>query len=539
MNTFLLRLTVLGLAVVSAGWLVLGPRLGSTGESTRTSPNANPTTGHQTARRIETGWWTAPATSSILPELAVVEIPVTSGVAECLINGHSPADYEVVVGSLAPGDRMSAVHLAWETLEASNPAESIRGDREIPAGSGQPGMLWRHFGHPTKDPFPGRIAATPGSGNAADHRGEVSLGGDRSFHFPVWRGVASGGGAWEGKQIAARLLATHATVRVYVDRQDVDHRVSPQTAQMIAMRLADVALPVVESWLGPITDVDGDGCLSVLMTSEVEHLPQGGEPLRAFVRSADLEAGPRSGSERPTGPVDLIYLNAHRWQDGGLDGVLTHEATHLAVFSRRREAGLPLRAEEWIDEGLAHAVEWLGVGDASNLEARWAAFRAAPQRAALEVNCRAGSTAWRQAESRGATARFFTHLVQRYGVSTLPGIALATNSGRSAVAEGTGIAFDKLFRDWTVSEAISRHEQDQEDGPRSPSHGRQTWTLRGTAAVSIRLGLLPAGTGCRLRLEGPEGVPLQLTLVRRGLPTMSDGQSSPPKPSAASTLLDR
>jgi hypothetical protein len=322
---------------------------------------------------------------------------------------------------------------------------------------------------------------------------------------------------------------------VYVDRQDVDRRVSSQAARTVAVRLAEVALPVVESWLGPITDVDRDGGLSVLVTSEVEQLPRGSEPLRAFVRSADLEGGPRLDSGASDGPVDIIYLNANRLSERGQKGILTHEATHLAVFSRRREAGLPLRAEEWIDEGLAHAVEWLGTGDSRNLESRWGAFLAAPQGAALEVNCRAGSVAWRQADSRGATARFFSHLVQQQGVATLPRIAIARHAGRGAVAEGAGHTFDTLFRDWTVWEAIDGKDRDASLPPRK--RGREDWLLSGTAAVRFPLGRLPAGQSCRLRLEGSAAAALQLTLVRHGHPTSATSESAAGGETATATLL--
>ena len=460
------------------------------------------------------------------------------GIAECLIPGDPLYWYEVVIGSLGPGDQVAQVQLCWETVDSPETAGATCGGGDSCVLPDHHGTRWRCLKPPSEDStsrWKVRPSRSADGAQISAQEMKFAPGSERSFHFPVWQATASGGGEWGGRMISARLMATRQRVKVYVDLEDVDRHVSQLTADTIAIRLAEVALPVVESWLGPITDVDGDGGLSLLLTSAVEQLPQGSEPLRAFVRSSDLESGPRSTAGWPDGPRDLIYLNAIRWQDSGLDGILAHEATHLAVFSRRREAGLPLRAEEWIDEGLAHAVEWLGTGDSSNLETRWRAFRTAPHAAALEVTCRAGSAGWRQADSRGATARFFAHLVKQQGEAVLARIAIARRSGRSAVAEGTRAAFDDLFRTWSLVEGITWNERESSPHPRE--RGQQVWSLSGTAALGFPLGSVPPGRCCRLRLEGPDSAALQWTLVRHQVPTSSESKSSLPTGADASTQI--
>lgn len=458
---------------------------------------------------------------SASPSIAVpqtveaLEIPVNRGVAECLIWGNPPAWYEVVIGSLGPGDGAEEVHLQWEPLAAQPHPRSRQGADDVPGTLGQPLAKWRRVTPPPGGVFPPpKLGSGPGENDVsgAVGRSESAAVHRREFQFPVWKTSVRGAGEWQDRRIVARLMAAHPRARVYVDLQDAEGRVSWREAETIASRLAEVALPVVEGWLGPITDVDGDGSLSVLVTSAVEQLPQGRDPLRAFVRSSDLAAGPQSGARSPNGPLDIIYLNANRLGDSGLDGILAHEATHLAVFCRRRDAGLPLRAEEWIDEGLAHAVEWLGTGESGNLERRWAAFDAAPHAAALEVNRGAGNPAWRRAECRGATARFFTHLIQQQGVRSLPRIATATTTGRDALAEATGQPFADLFRDWTMAERITWRDPESIPEPSEP--GQQSWTLSGTAALGFALGHLPADRCYRLRLTGPAAAGLQMTLVR-------------------------
>lgn len=456
------------------------------------------------------------------------EIPVIRGVGECLVWGNPQAWYEVVIGSLDAGDTSAQVHLDWEPVDSPIRAGARQRRDDVSGVPGPALATWRRVAPPA-GVFPPESKPGPPA-LADDHAGDLPNGNpaavqQREFVFPVWKPQAHRSGEWRSRSIGACLMADHQRAKVYVDRLDAEVLISRREAETIARQLAEVALPVVESWLGPITDVDGDGKLSVLVTSAVEQLPQGSEPLRAFVRSSDLEAGPPAGSQLPSGPRDIIYLNANRLRDGGLDGILAHEATHLAVFCRRREAGLPLRAEEWIDEGLAHAVEWLGTGEPGNLERRWAAFQAAPQTAALEVNRGVGNPAWRRAECRGATARFFTHLVEQQGVGALPRIVTATATGRDALAEATGQPFADLFREWTMSERITW--QDPEPSRAPPERGHQVWSLSGTAALGFFVGHLPADQCFRLRLTGPSRAALQMTLVRHIRPELSQPVSPP------------
>jgi len=522
------RLTALGLAVLAVVWLVQG--LWSGGESGEPTTSTGPMHSGSCRRvpRATDSSYASPSTA-VITTVEALEIPVNRGVAECLLQGTERSWCEVVIGSLGPGNEAAEVHLDWESFDTRTHAGSRRGSDDARCVPGQPLAKWRRVTSPTGSfPPPPKIGSAPLEDDDPSPllKRESFAVHQREFHFPVWKPAVRGPGEWQGKTIVARLMAAQQRARVYVDLQDADGRVSRRAAETIASRLAEVALPVVEGWLGPITDVDGDGSLSVLVTSAVEQLPRGSEPLRAFVRSSDLDAGPQSGANSPHGPLDVIYLNANRLRDSGMDGILAHEATHLAVFCRRQDAGLPLRAEEWIDEGLAHAVEWLGTGDSDNLERRWAAFHAAPHAAALEVNRGVGHPAWRRAECRGATARFFTHLVEHQGARALPRIATAKTTGRDALAEATGQPFEDLFREWTMSERITWHEP--ESIPDFPEQGHQAWSLSGTAALGFLLGHLPADRCYRLRLTGPASAALQLTLVRHVRTSLSRPVSRPP-----------
>jgi len=318
-------------------------------------------------------------------------------------------------------------------------------------------------------------------------------------------------------------------VSVSIDRRDADRGVSQSDLIRVADTLARVALPLVDAWLGPISDVDGDGRLAVLVTSAIDDLPRGEEPLRAFVRGTDLGGGVEPG---PGQPIDVIYLNAGCLKGGGLSAILAHEAAHLAVFSRRREAGLPLRNEEWIDEGLAHAVEWLGTGDRTNLDSRWRAFEESPQSAALEATHRAGEAGWRGQASRGATARFFSFVAAQEGVGILPRLAQSPATGRDGLTRVLHRSFDRLFRDWIVCEWQDRDAPEGDHPGRcgqSPA-GQCDWRLAGTTSMGCRLGVIPGGSWCRVRVDGPAEARLQVMLVRVGHETPHSERTPRPEP---------
>ena len=469
--------------------------------------------------------------------------PVTSGEVELLLEGDNKTGWQVVVGSLGPGAGTWPVHLQWEIgSEVPGDRPASRCTKPVQTGVASTSQWQRVPPKPSlPPPLPGDChdkRLRPGA-HSVDESKLADRGISRTFQFPTWNHHSGpAGGSWGGTTIEAITGWQNGQVTVSVDRHDVATGVSSTDLERVADTLAGLALPLVNAWLGPIADVDGDGRLAVLVTSAVDDLPRGTVPLRAFVRGTDLEGHAANSRGQP---IDVIYLNARHLTAEGLTSILVHEAAHLAVFSRRREAGLPIRNEEWIDEGLAHAVEWLGTGDGSNLESRWQAFDASPSSAPLEVTHRAGEAGWRGEASRGATARFFSFVLAREGVQELPRLAQLPVAGRTGLTRGLNSAFEDLFREWIVCEwqdrskstgipAVNHFSGEPQglvlSGSRTADEvpdvakicpfpaGQRDWQLAGTTAMGCPLGVVPRDSWCRVRVVAPPEARLQVALVR-------------------------
>ncbi|MCY2968815.1 MAG: hypothetical protein NT069_35175 [Planctomycetota bacterium] len=330
-----------------------------------------------------------------------------------------------------------------------------------------------------------------------------------------------------GEYVVARLHVANETVAVYCDPRIPREAVPDATVQSVAQNLQHRVLLDVERFLGEIDDLDGDGRLTVLITPLLETIPCGPTPLRAFVRSHDF----LSQVELPTSNhADLIYVNSARITDPGLDAVFTHEVTHLAAFSLRLQSSGHVRDEEWIDEGLAHAVEVRATSGWSNLADRLQAFRTAPHRSPLVVSASKGGAGWRDPGSRGATALFMDYLCRRCGANVLRELVTGDSGGISQIELATGVSFDELFRDWSIDLHCGQTDiPPGNQGPvaRSDVKNRPfvdpvVWkvedesvnlSFQGTTTRAVRMGVDRSESLWRVVVRGSSTVGTQVTVV--------------------------
>ena len=117
------------------------------------------------------------------------------------------------------------------------------------------------------------------------------------------------------------------------------------------------ARPAVHPIVGPISDPDQNGRLSVLLTPWLGRLQGGTVSVRGFVRSSDFRtdlAAPFSNR------ADLLYLNSDLPQGTALQTLLLHEVAHAALArhpTTDRSPGNQLDWDDWLNEGLAHLAE--------------------------------------------------------------------------------------------------------------------------------------------------------------------------------------
>ncbi len=196
---------------------------------------------------------------------------------------------------------------------------------------------------------------------------------------PFWLETAPA----SNRQSDARRLNTHLRrkserIRVYVDEQD---KVSRDTTEAIVNVCEARIVSGTERHLGPIADIDGDGTLAIVLTSQLDRLEGGRMSLGGLTCAADFST---SGPSPPSNAADVVFLNANNRAGRHLETLLAHELAHAAVFSARYHraqasiAGV-IHEEDWLNEGLAHVAENLHGAGWTNLDYRLSAYLAAPE----------------------------------------------------------------------------------------------------------------------------------------------------------------
>lgn len=399
--------------------------------------------------------------------------------------------YSLIVSSLGNGEDRFRVQLS-----------ASAGEPPTTGGQRRPGGWGRDFASPQSS-VQSLGAAEATDPSHPDGRLHIEPPSSREFFIHVAEGDLADRRRYA--KIDAALVKSSPTVLIYWDRQfhlDDSYR---RLVDDVAMQYESEIVPEVARRLGGVYDTDGDGRFTILFTPWLDRLEGGRTSLRGMVRGADF----RNDVPPPFGHrCDMLYLNplaspAVPWRD-----ILLHESTHAVCCSWRMqcgESGRPLPVEEdWIQEGIAHAIEPLG----ANLAHRVDAFLAAPHECPLVISDYYHAGLWRNDGCRGATALFHRWLAERYGDELLRAIMLAPSRGTKNIEAVTGCRFDDFFRAWTIDlrENASAHTWNVErEGP--------AIELRGTAAAYWEL-TAERPLRRHICIEGERGCRLQVTVLR-------------------------
>ena len=163
-------------------------------------------------------------------------------------------------------------------------------------------------------------------------------------------------------------------------------------------RAAGTIRTLIETMLGPIDDLDGDGRLTVVLSS-LDERNRGGQPesnripVLGCVREADFLE-----SQRATGG-DILYLDPEGLKTRGGSALLAHELAHAAVHCRQRErllsGKLKVEIPEWFHEALAHMAEHSVAGPGEFFDQRLTDFQISPQACPVVTDSRFGWQAGR------------------------------------------------------------------------------------------------------------------------------------------------
>lgn len=288
-------------------------------------------------------------------------------------------------------------------------------------------------------------AAFDESEETASPDASEAIPGSRTFWLKVGRQDSQNPAAW--REIHTDLLKAGQHVAVYVDRDD---RVPGETGAAIVDAFDQQVLPRLQPWIGKVADVDGDGRLTIVLTSWLSRLDEGRLSLGGMVASADFNP---SGEPPMSNRADILYLNANVKPGQHLATLMAHEYTHAAVCSIRREQVsllcLSTTEESWLNEALAHVGENLQGPTWTNLDYRIAARLASCGTAPMSLPYEARQHG-RCPQVRGSGYLFLRWCVSRFGPDLLTRLVEGPRSGIANLEAATGQRFDHLYREFAV-----------------------------------------------------------------------------------------
>jgi hypothetical protein len=261
----------------------------------------------------------------------------------------------------------------------------------------------------------------------------------------------------------ASAIAEGSRVKVYADLSLADgnsdlplNHPLRDTANSACTIIEDELLPLIELWIGRITDIDGDHRLSVVLTDLDRQKSSKETPVLGCVRRSDFLA-----EDHGSVAGDIIYLDQHLPPQDQLRALLAHELTHAAIFCFRHEAAddSPMRNHSvptWLNEAAAHWVERQFCSTPAGYAAREESFRQNPAQCPIILGDDAHSLTSRRNGSRVAGFTFLQqHLRAPTAIKEL--LQLSTPFDQS-IATTTQASFSELFREWSIRQACETHD---------------------------------------------------------------------------------
>jgi hypothetical protein len=250
----------------------------------------------------------------------------------------------------------------------------------------------------------------------------------------------------------ARRVAQHGRVAVFVedaafrDFLPSDPVATADVLVDLCQSINDVWLPAVADWIGPVPDLDGDGCLSLIVSRLDDGSRRDEPPLLGCVRGSDF-----TGDAHASPLTDVIYLDASLLMSEDRNAVVVHELTHAAIYSHaagQHKTPTCHQVPGWLNESLAHLVEQRVCGSASGFAARLRAFASAPSRHPIVATDDSLPWSARRGGTRAAGSLFLASVVRNPNDARQ--LLDAGDDLPAALEQITGRAWEELLRDWSV-----------------------------------------------------------------------------------------
>ena len=219
------------------------------------------------------------------------------------------------------------------------------------------------------------------------------------------------------------------------------------------------ALPIVETWIGAISDVDQNEKLSVVVTDLDRRTPadSGQTPILGCIRETDF-----CGDSDFCGDIVYVDQKIFELSTEEITALLSHEFVHAAVCSLLTDDSGAVRSTvpSWLNEAIAHFVELRcckqspnGIDMTENFQQRLDAFLASSEQSPIVAAENVLSSDERRSGCRCAGTLFLAPLIA--SPDDLRAL-LCTDSALDCRIENlTHNSFADVFQAWTLSVATS------------------------------------------------------------------------------------
>lgn len=257
-----------------------------------------------------------------------------------------------------------------------------------------------------------------------------------------------------------RFEGTHTLL--YVDERTSQSILSDAEAEDIGQAFDSSIYAIDRSAFGSESDINSDGKVAILMTEEVNNLPEDpGSIILGFFMPNDLL--PNYVSPGVTNGMEIFYTMVPDPAIGGVDwearsiqsikSTLAHEFQHMILFNYRiliyGSGYLGNYMEElWVNEALSHIAEDLNGYDTDNI-ARANLFLDNTGNAKLTF------LSDDNLSNRGAVYLFLRYLGDRFGDTIFRTLVQSRSSGTDNVEAAAGSSFLELFADWSAALYLS------------------------------------------------------------------------------------
>ena len=284
-----------------------------------------------------------------------------------------------------------------------------------------------------------------------------------------------------------RAIREGQRVQIYVD-QRLPQAASPDQMEIWSDRLISAvelkALPIVEKWIGPVSDIDRNEKLSVVVTDLDQHGDKsaGRSPIFGCIRESDF--CPESDF-----CGDIVYIDQSIFELplAELHGLLTHEIAHAAICSLNQPVTLHQSGDlqknrrvfttstttpipPWLNEAVAHFIELQCSDEAytsshaarelftENFQRRIDAFLAGSGGSPIVASEHVLNLEERRSGSRGAATLFLAPLIST--PHDLHKLLRSDEALEDRIEDLAQHPFSDVFRSWTLAIASNTNDTD-------------------------------------------------------------------------------